>query len=136
LNVNADDCDIAGIVGNILNNAIECLLKNMNQKVKRIIFETHVKDNQFIISVANNGSNIPKHNIGKLFDNGFTTKSDTSEHGFGLYITKQLVEKNRGLLSVSSDANGSEFIIEFKLRRTCNGMVSQRPIVENQEVQS
>lgn len=47
---------------------------------------------------------IPEHNKSNIFENKFTTKKDrTEEHGYGLYITKYLVEKNNGKISVRSD---------------------------------
>jgi two-component system, LytTR family, sensor histidine kinase AgrC len=123
----ADECDIAGIVGNIINNAIESLLKSLNTD-KKIFFETLIENNLFYIRIRNNGPEIPGNHLNRIFENGFTTKTDNSDHGFGLFITKQLVTKNQGKIFVTSDKNESVFSIVFKVRGDYYGMGSQRSI--------
>lgn len=112
----ADDCDLAGIVGNIINNALECLIHS-EQKEKRILFKTGIQEPYFCLCISNNGPEIPDYLIHRVFDQGFTTKPGNGEHGFGLYITKQLVNKNRGQIYVSSSRDETYFEIYFKLRK-------------------
>jgi len=40
-------------------------------------------------------------------------KSTTNGNGIGLYIAKEIVEKNNGKISVSNKDDGAEFNIEF-----------------------
>lgn len=50
-----------------------------------------------------------------LFEPFHTTKGENGT-GLGLYITKQLVERNAGKVSVNSkEGQGTRFILEFKI---------------------
>ena len=55
----------------------------------------------------------------KIFENGFSTKSKNKlERGYGLYIVKQLVNKNKGSIEVNDNDNKTEFLIIFKHNKT------------------
>jgi len=50
----------------------------------------------------------------RIFEPFYTTKQEMGT-GLGLYITKQLVERNGGRISVHSSAGkGTKFMLEFK----------------------
>ncbi|QWR76141.1 PAS domain S-box protein [Candidatus Magnetomonas plexicatena] len=69
---------------------------------------------KIIVTVTNNGNEIPKEIIGKIFDPYFTTKEKTSGTGLGLYISKIYVEKSmKGALTVRNIDGGCEFKIEL-----------------------
>lgn len=112
----ADDSDVAGIVGNIVDNALESLLKASEIKNKKIIFKTCIEGKSYHMIISNNGPEIQKQHIDMIFDNGFTTKSNSKDHGFGLYITKQLILKNDGQVFVSSTPLETVFNIVYKVR--------------------
>nr|WP_242649483.1 ATP-binding protein [Clostridium kluyveri] len=66
--------------------------------------------------MGDNGDVIPENIIEKIFNRGFSTKVKQNDlHGFGLYITKQLVEKNNGTISVESITEKTKFLIKFKI---------------------
>jgi len=117
LSAAADDCDTAGIVGNIVNNAIECLRSYEEKQDKEISFETFVTYNHFHIRISNNGPQIPRPQIDRIFENGFTTKDNSADHGYGLYITKQLVSKNKGDILVTSSDEMTTFEIIFGVKK-------------------
>ena len=116
----ADESDVAGIVGNIINNAIECMQSLPDSAEKRIEFITYIEKNKFFLRIANNGPVIPFHLIDTIFDKGVTTKSDNMDHGIGLYIVKQLVEKNKGKIHAASTSDITEFIMEFDVKEEMN----------------
>ncbi len=67
-----------------------------------------------IIEVEDSGPGIPKENLRRIFEPFYTTKAEKGS-GLGLYITKQLVEKNGGKISVKSNpGQGTKFILEFQ----------------------
>ena len=115
--VAADESDTAGIVGNVINNAIECLLSNKNTQNKEIHFDTYILDDKFHIRISNNGPQIQASTIDKLFNNGYTTKVNSTDHGYGLFITKQLLNKNRGSVNVSSTKDLTTFDFSFGLEK-------------------
>ena len=68
----------------------------------------HVK-----IKIQDTGPGITKEDQKKIFEPFYTTKKEGT--GLGLYITKQLVERNNGKIALTSKpGQGSTFKLEFK----------------------
>ena len=66
------------------------------------------------IEIKDSGSGISPDHLKHLFEPFHTTKGDQGT-GLGLYITKQLVERNGGRISVQSkEGEGTSFALEFK----------------------
>ena len=62
--------------------------------------------------VADNGPGIPRDKLKTVFEPFFTTKQEGT--GLGLFITRQLVEKNNGKINVDSyPGNGTCFEVTF-----------------------
>jgi len=99
------------VLGNLFDNAIE-ILKNRknNRQLKLSIMGTGY---QVLIQVSNNGAKISDDVKDKLFNYGFSTKSDS--RGAGLFIVYKLVEKVGAKISVSSDDKRTSFEIVFDL---------------------
>lgn len=116
----ADDSDIAGIVGNIVNNSIECLKDLPASYEKKIEFVTGIRNNMFYLVIENNGPEIPKSIVNLIFEKGYTTKSESVDHGFGLFIAKQLAAKNSGSINVDSTPEYTKFIIAFGAKESEN----------------
>ncbi len=83
---------------------------NVKQKYDTNTMEIRVKDE---------GIGISEENISKIFNKFSRIDSPLTRkiqgNGLGLYITKTLVEKMKGTISVESSSRGSEFKIEFKI---------------------
>ena len=72
-----------------------------------------VRGEHVVLEIADSGPGIPKEDLKRIFEPFYTTKSEGT--GLGLYITKQLVERNFGKTSVvSTDEWGTVFGLEFK----------------------
>lgn len=125
----ADESDFAGIVGNIVNNSIECFRGLPEDYEKKIDFITSIENNQFYLRIINNGPEIPKQAANLIFERGFTSKSDSSDHGFGLFIARQLAVKNKGSISVDSNPDRTMFIISFNAKEKVNADNSQCVVV-------
>lgn len=54
------------------------------------------------MKVSNNGVKVPKDEMDKLFQPGYTTKNSVGR-GYGLFLMKNLVEKYGGDISVYSE---------------------------------
>ena len=116
LKIKADE--LISIVSNLVDNAFEAFDKSLNSENKKVIFETCLEEGKFIMEIADNAKVIPQNEIDSIFTKGFSTKTDKgSDHGFGLFITKELVEKNHGTISVESDEFETVFTVIFDLRR-------------------
>ncbi|WP_195237177.1 sensor histidine kinase [Romboutsia sp. 1001285H_161024_C4] len=111
-NLNISEYDLQKILSNIISNSITALGNN-----GLIIIKTYKIFNNIYISIKNNGPKIEDKIIDKIFDEGFTTKTDMNkkENGFGLAIVKELVEKNKGKIYVDSNVDYTEFKILFSV---------------------
>ena len=107
--VRIDDIDIGILVGNALDNAIEAAAKQENRQV--------------LLSVITYGDMLSvevKNPISADFEIGSlkTTKTDASNHGYGLKSIEAIAEKYSGTLSVK--AENSEFVLSVIL---CNDKI-------------
>jgi len=70
-------------------------------------------DGRALVFVADNAGGIPDDIIGRIFEPYFTTKEQGKGTGVGLYMAKNIVEKNmNGSLTVRNTDDGVEFRIE------------------------
>ena len=84
-----------------------------------ITIRTYYEINKFVIKIQNNGPKIEENIINKIFEPGFSTKKDEEKnHGFGLAIVKEIVEKYDGNISVSSSEKLTEFIMKFPYNKS------------------
>ncbi|WP_373844634.1 ATP-binding protein [Clostridium sp.] len=103
------------IINNLINNTFEAFTK-LDVKNKKISITTFKEDKNFCIDITDNGDVIPEDIIKKIFNRGFSTKTKGKDiHGFRLYITKKLIEKNNGTISVESIPGKTKFVIKFKI---------------------
>ncbi len=93
---------------NLMNNAIEAIGSR-----GKITIEGELKDGWFIIKFSDTGPGIPSDMINKIFEEGFTTKTQGS--GFGLSIVKAIIEDlHKGKITVNSTpGEGTTFIIHL-----------------------
>jgi PAS domain S-box-containing protein len=66
------------------------------------------------VVVADTGYGIAPENLHRIFEPFFTTKKDTGT-GLGLWVSRELIEKHGGQLSVRSNASGSRTGTVFSL---------------------
>ncbi|WP_373845433.1 sensor histidine kinase [Clostridium sp.] len=108
--------ELISIISNLVDNAFESFQLTSNIEHKEISIATFKENENFCIEIADNGDVIPENIIEKVFNKGFSTKTKQNDnHGFGLYITKQLVEKNNGTISVESVPEKTQFTIKFRM---------------------
>ena len=108
--ISGDHKQIQEVFFNIIRNAAQA----MDKKAGRIVVSGFSQNGSAIIRVADNGSGIPTDKIGQIFNPFYTTKEPGKGTGLGLFIVKQVVEKNKGTISVESDAGvGTTFTLKF-----------------------
>jgi PAS domain S-box-containing protein len=101
------------ILTNLISNAIHALSKSgRDDKILKIC----VKEprSEFLrIDICDNGIGIPKENLTRIFEHGFTTKK--SGHGFGLHSTALSVNELNGSIKVHSDGPGKGAVFTVEL---------------------
>lgn len=121
-NLDINDCDIISIIGNITDNAFNAIISADDCEGKTIKISTYEDSMGYCLSISNNGPMIHEKDIPRIFNSGFTTKSNKeSDHGFGLYIVQQLVGKYNGIIRVTSTIEKTEFFIRFIRGAKVNG---------------
>ncbi len=99
------------VLFNLVMNAIQAL-KHREQGGEIEVSAEQTKQN-IRIQVKDNGPGIDEEGLRHIFEPFYTTKEKGT--GLGLYITKQLVERNGGKVEVrSKDKEGTLFILTFK----------------------
>lgn len=98
---------------NLLDNAIK-----YNKTNGKIIVSNEIVNNRVLISIRDTGIGIPTNVIDKIFEPFYTVNKDRSRlsggSGLGLALTKDLIEKQNGTITVESkEGSGSNFIIAF-----------------------
>ncbi len=92
---------------NLLRNAIEAMPKGGKLTIKL----SHTRG-EFSIEIKDTGVGIPEENMPRLFTPLFTTKA--KGQGFGLAVTKQIIEAHEGTITVKSKPHkGSTFTIKI-----------------------
>lgn len=85
---------------NLVQNGIDAM-KNNNSK--QLIIRTYLKDNQFCISITDNGIGMTNETQELMYTPSFTTKSDG--FGLGLCIVKEIINAHHGTLLCESVLN-------------------------------
>ncbi len=96
---------------NLLQNAVHALEENSGEKY--IIVKAYINEyDRPTLLIRDNGSGIDEEALSKIFIPFFTTKKQGS--GIGLSLSKQIMRKHGGAISVKSVMNeGTEFILRF-----------------------
>jgi len=98
------------VLFNLIRNAGQAI----GEKGKITVSARQAKD-RIAIDVSDTGSGIPDDKIKELFNPFFTTKGPDKGTGLGLFIVRQVVEKNHGriYLKETKVGHGTTFTIEF-----------------------
>lgn len=94
---------------NLITNSLQAMPEGGN-----LVISGQKRDNQVVITVADTGTGIPEEIKPKLFTPMATTKA--KGQGFGLAVTKRLIEALKGNITFVSEAGkGTKFTIELPL---------------------
>lgn len=103
--------ELIQVLINIINNAKEAFL-DVPLKRREIKIRSFLKQDERVITIENNASRIDEAQLDKIFEPHFTTKQQGS--GLGLYMSKMIIEKNGGSISVANSDEGAIFTISFR----------------------
>lgn len=103
--IRSDPMLLQRVLTNLVNNAIQAMPNGGELKI-----EVKPGDSKVVVTVADTGVGIPDEVKSKLFTPLMTTK--TKGQGFGLAVSKRLVEALNGSISFDSEVGkGTKFII-------------------------
>ena len=110
-----DRHQIMQILVNLVSNAKHALEERGGDGLKLLVAIAKVEGG-VRIEVRDNGIGIPPENLEKIFNHGFTTKSEG--HGFGLHNCANAAQRMGGSLTAYSDGagRGSSFVLRMPVR--------------------
>ena len=95
--------DLTGIIGNIVDNALDAA-KPVDNRAATVCIELLHEGEGYSIIVENTGLPLNSDVSKKMFNADFTTKKDKAHSGLGLYTVYNLVKKYKGEIMVGSPA--------------------------------
>jgi signal transduction histidine kinase len=101
--------ELLQVVSNVIVNALDALPPN---GILRLRLRKRAGEVQFVI--ADNGHGIPKEKASEIFQPFFTTK-DQRGTGLGLAVSKNIVERHKGRISVRSSVRPGKSGPIFKI---------------------
>lgn len=111
-NINVNKNEFIHVFINIINNAKDAFIEN-NITNRVIIFAVKKNKDKVKLTITDNAGGIPNNIINQIFEPGFTTKEDQGGTGIGLYMTKQIIHKNKATVDIRTFDYKTSFIIDF-----------------------
>jgi signal transduction histidine kinase len=109
-NVNVPPDELRQILTNLLSNACDALVGG-----EGLVDVTLSSTNKMAaVTIRDSGIGIPMENLERIFDPFFTTKDDVGT-GIGLWVTRELVEKNGGTITVVAGDQVTPFSTSFRI---------------------
>lgn len=102
--------ELRQILTNLISNAADAL----NVANPRVTVQVLAAPPYAVFLLEDNGTGIPAELLSRVFDPFFTTKADVGT-GIGLWVTRELVEKNLGAISVESGALEDGMATRFRI---------------------
>lgn len=110
-NLSITNNDLLKLISNIIKNSIDALRGIENPIIK---FRSYSNHDGIIITIVNNGPEIPKNIKDKLFEAGFSTKIGTpGDRGYGLSIVNDIIDNCSGKVSIESNKEYTQFKLEI-----------------------
>jgi signal transduction histidine kinase len=105
--------EVTQVVYNILRNSIDSFNGDKGKIfIKTKVLELEDEHNKIKVvkaEFADNGRGINVEDIEKVFHEGFTTKKNIGNRGYGLHIARELTLKNSGLIKAESPYDFNNF---------------------------
>ncbi|MEO7004012.1 MAG: CHASE3 domain-containing protein [Acidobacteriaceae bacterium] len=118
--------ELRQVLSNLIANSLDAMSKG--GAIRLVVREvTDLKDSTKTgvrITVADTGCGIPPHILTHVFEPFFTTKLDTGT-GLGLWVSKELIEKQCGRLRVRSSSTGRQKGTAFYIYLPLDGVGSE-----------
>ena len=104
--------EISQVLLNLLNNACDAVTGSADSWIKLWV---EVTANEVILVVEDSGHGIPDEVAAKMFAPFFTTKPVGKGTGIGLSVSRSLIERHGGVLSLDRSGPHTRFIVTLPL---------------------
>jgi signal transduction histidine kinase len=123
--IDGNEASLKVVLMNLIENA--CKFANNNTA----IVEFSVKSDQILISVFNEGPEIPAEDIKHIFQPFYRSRATADAnkgHGVGLAIVLHITKVHHGEITVDSTEKGTTFTLKFPVRKPAT--VAEPPIIK------
>jgi PAS domain S-box-containing protein len=113
--IEVDKHRVLQILVNVIRNAKYACSEAPGDS-RRVTVSIRSAEGAVLIAVQDNGVGIPKENLGRIFNHGFTTRADG--HGFGLHSSALAARELGGALRAESEGvgRGATFTLRLPLK--------------------
>ncbi|MFH1878246.1 MAG: ATP-binding protein [Candidatus Omnitrophota bacterium] len=113
--ITADTKGIQEIFFNIIRNAIQSI-----DAEGRIVIHISRNGEGVSVNISDNGKGMSREIRGRIFNPFFTTKNREKGTGMGLFIVKQIIDRNNGSIKIRSEpGKGTEVRVVFQNDGNC-----------------
>ena len=93
--------EFSQVIMNLLSNSKDALVRQDGERLIEVCIDGD--ENECVVRVIDNGGGMDQTILDRMFDPYFTTKHQASGTGIGLYMSKQIIEKQmHGTISASN----------------------------------
>jgi signal transduction histidine kinase len=110
--VYANGGDLNQVWFSLLDNALDAIPKSGKIRIKAF-----TKLKRVFVNIIDNGSGIPSDVLSRIFDPFFTTKAPGKGTGLGLDITRRLLRRYHGEITVNSQPGQTEFQVSLLINK-------------------
>ena len=106
--------DLVIIIGNLIENSFDALQLSSIEP-KTVLLSIDQNEHVLTILVEDNGIGMSEQQLKRIFTNGYTTKN-SKNHGIGLYLIQDIIQKADGLIDIQSTENvGTSIVLTFEM---------------------
>ncbi|OAN54645.1 hypothetical protein A6A04_12025 [Paramagnetospirillum marisnigri] len=114
--IQAIEGEINQVLVNLIVNAAQAIAEHPGTEPGRIVVRTRAMDDLVELSIRDNGPGIAPEHLKHIFEMFFTTKAPGQGTGQGLAITRAILHRHGGQISVeSSPGSGACFLIHLPI---------------------
>ncbi|MFC7531947.1 ATP-binding protein [Actinoplanes sp. GCM10030250] len=114
-----DSADIATVVGNLVDNAVDAAAATVPGREPWVEVELRQDTTAVEIVVRDSGPGVAPDLAQEVFSHGFTTKAaQGGERGIGLALTRLVCKRHGGEVAVSNTADGAVFTARLTVGRS------------------
>ncbi len=104
--------EFSQVILNLISNAKDIILERKTEN-PQINIEIKAGEHYAVVKVEDNAGGVKEDIIDKIFDPYFTTRHKTQGTGIGLYMAKNIIERNmHGFINVKNSEQGAIFIVK------------------------
>jgi sensor histidine kinase regulating citrate/malate metabolism len=125
-----DAADVATVVGNLVDNAIDAATAGERAEAETAWVEVELRQDAASVEIVvrDSGPGIAPELAHEVFVHGFTTKAaEEGERGIGLALTRLVCERRGGEIALANTSDGAMFTARMSVSHPAGAMAEGAP---------